>query len=445
MNTLQLWWFLTRRSSSASRTSKDPARFTVALTVAAFASVCALLLIVIGGVGGFSARAQVPNASSNAESYVVFAYIASALLCVPLVTMGGSAARLVVARRDDRLARLRLVGATTGQITVLSLLDAMTQAFVGTVLGVIGYVALIPVVGLVPFEGRGFSFAELWVPPLVIVLTCVGIVAVGVVSALVGLQRVVVSPLGVTQRQSTPALKFVRFLALGVALVAIVLATQTPLASIAFIVVALMLGLFALNVVGPLVLSLVGHLAVSVARTAPTLLAARRIIDDPKTAWRSVGSVALATFIAGLAAIMALFANSSASDPAEAQFLTDLSSGAYLTLAIAGVLAAISTGISQAGRVIAQREQYHFLHLAGAQVEVLESARMRETVIPMAAAVGTSLAFSALFLVPVLGTGFLQQPAILLRYVLTVAFAVGIVLLGAMCSRGLVRSVTSAA
>lgn len=444
MNTVKLWWFLTRRTNDAARSSKDPARFTGALTIAAFASVCALLLVVIGGIGGFTARAEDPNASENADQFVIFAYIAGSLLLVPLITMGGAAARLVVARRDDRLARLRLIGATTGQITALSVFDAISQALVGTIIGVGGYLALIPAVGLVPFDSHGFGFNELLVSPTILLLTCAGIVGVGFVSAVTGLQRVIVSPLGVTQRQSTPAIKLIRVLAIVVALIVLVVSIQTPLASIAFIIVALMLGVASLYFVGPLIMSVVGHLAASTAKTAPTLLAARRIIDDPKTAWRSVGSVALATFIAGMTAVMALFSSVNTTNPADAMLLTDLSTGGYLTLAIAGVLAAISTGITQAGRVIAQREQYRFLHLAGAPVDTLEAARMKETVIPMVAAVGSALALSIVFMLPILGAAFLQQPAVLGRYLITVVFAVGLVLLGALCSRGLVKSAATA-
>lgn len=440
MNVLQLWWFLNRRTREAAGSSKDPARITSFLTVIAFASVTALLLIVVGGINGFQLRAAAQDASQNAQSYVMFAYIAGALLLVPLLTMGGAAARLVVARRDERLARLRLVGATTSQITALSALDAAGQAVVGTVVGIGGYFALIPLIGLVPFEGAGFTFAELWVGVALLLGIAAGVVVVGVLSALLGLQRVVVSPLGVASRQSSPALKAIRLVSVAVALVVMIAATKTQAASIMFIVVALVIGIGTLNIVGPFIMGVVGQFVASGAKTAPTLLAARRIIDDPKTAWRSVGGVALATFIAGLTAIMALFSSGSTSNPEDAAFLTDVSTGGYLTLAIAGVLAAISTGVTQAGRVISQRDQYQFLHLAGADVSDLERARIKETTIPMIAAIGSALALSALFLVPILGGGFLQQPAVLLRYVVSVVFAIGIVLLGTVASRGLVKS-----
>lgn len=442
MSSLQLWWFLNRRTRSAAKSSRDPQSITSVLAVTAFAAVTALLLIVVGGIGAFQFRADQPAASENAQSYVAFAYIAGALLLVPLLTMGGAAARLVVARRDERLANMRLIGATTAQITVLSACDAAAQALVGVVFGIAGYFALIPVIGLVPFEGRGFSFDELWVGPLILAATAMGIVLLGTVSALVGLQRVIVSPLGVAQRQSTPALKAIRVASIVVAFVVMVAATKSSFASFALITVALVMGLGTLNLVGPFAMGVVGRLVASSAKRVDTLLAARRIIDDPKTAWRSVGGVALATFIAGLASVMALLSGAQTSSPSDAMFMTDVSTGGYLTLAIAGLLAAISTGVTQAGRVISQRDQYRFLHLAGTDVRTLESARIKETSVPMVAAVGLAVALSVLFMVPVLGAGFVQNPAIALRFVVSVVAAVGLVLAGTFASRGLVRSVT---
>lgn len=442
MNSFQLWWFLSRRTRSAARTEKDPQSITSFLAVTAFAAVTALLLIVIGGIGAFQLRADEPLATQNAQSYVAFAYIAGALLLVPLLTMGGAAARLVVARRDERLANMRLVGATTRQITVISACDAAAQSLVGVAFGIAGYLALIPVVGLVPFEGRGFTFSQLWVGPGVLAATVVGIALLGIVSALAGLQRVVVSPLGVAQRQASPALKAIRIVSIVVAFVVMLVATNTSLASFMLITVALVMGLGTLNLVGPFAMGLVGQMTAASAKGSATLLAARRIIDDPKTAWRSVGGVALATFIAGLASVMALLSSSADSSPSDAMFMTDVSTGGYLTLAIAGLLAAISTGVTQAGRVISQRDQYRFLHLAGTDVRTLDSARMKETTIPMVAAVGLAVALSILFMVPVLGSGFVQHPGIALRFVASVAAAVLLVLVGALASRGLVRTVS---
>ncbi|WP_448631055.1 hypothetical protein [Cellulomonas soli] len=91
------------------------ARVVTGLAVTAFAVSTALTLSVVGGLLGFVHRAQHPTSQylrDVGDAYVLFAWTALVLLVVPLVTLGGAAARLGVSRRDARLATLRLLGAT---------------------------------------------------------------------------------------------------------------------------------------------------------------------------------------------------------------------------------------------------------------------------------------------------------------------------------------------
>ncbi|MFP3513607.1 hypothetical protein SB775_29360, partial [Peribacillus sp. SIMBA_075] len=80
MTTLRLAWLFARRSASA--------RSTVVLPVVAFAVVTALLLIVAGGAQAFFSWTD-----DLAGLYQALAVIALSLLVVPLVALGGSAAR----------------------------------------------------------------------------------------------------------------------------------------------------------------------------------------------------------------------------------------------------------------------------------------------------------------------------------------------------------------
>lgn len=437
MTTISVWWSL-RRSASRVRGNSDE-RVSTLLSVVAFAAVTALLLIVVGGVGAFRARELEPGASDFADLYVTFAYIAAGLLVVPLVTLGGAAARLIVARRDERLASLRLVGATNGQITVMTLCDAVAQSVVGAVAGLVGYFALIPVVAQVRFDGRAFALSELWVGVGALAVVCVAIVLVGALSAVVGLRRVMVTPLGVAQRHSGRPLRASRVIVLLVVLGGFVVVAGSPWATFAVLGGFVVAGLATLNVVGPFVVMLGARIVASQTRRVDTLLAARRVVDDPKTAWRSVGGVALATFIAGLASLIALAGQGNTS-AAEDVFSTDIATGGYLTLAIAGVLAGISTGVMQAGRIMSRREQIRFSHIAGADQEQLLRAQMRETTLPMMIAVSLALSVSVLFLIPIVGIGVLQSVPVLMRFAVSVAAACSLVFAGAAACRGVVRS-----
>ncbi|WP_410959848.1 hypothetical protein, partial [Salmonella sp. SAL4356] len=56
----------------------------------------------------------------ESDIYLLLTRFATALLVVPLVILGAAAARLGVSRRLARLAAMRLVGATPGQVVTLT-------------------------------------------------------------------------------------------------------------------------------------------------------------------------------------------------------------------------------------------------------------------------------------------------------------------------------------
>ena len=65
------------------------------------------------------------------------AWVAALVLIVPLFTLGASAARFECRRRDERLASLRLIGASTTLIVGLSVADALVYSLVGFIIGLL--------------------------------------------------------------------------------------------------------------------------------------------------------------------------------------------------------------------------------------------------------------------------------------------------------------------
>ncbi|MPV36043.1 FtsX-like permease family protein [Georgenia subflava] len=434
---VRMWWLLRRRSAGRS----DPQGLTTVLALVAFAVTTAVLLVVLGGLGALLDRAAAAAPGSSATSYPLLAGTATALLAVPLLTLGGAASRLAVARRDSRLAALRLAGATTGQVSLLTILDAAAQALAGALIGVVGHLGLLPAVMQLRFQGRAFDLGELLVPWWMVPAAVAAVVAVSVASAVTSLRTVAISPLGVAARVSPKGLHWSRVLPLGVTAAAFVVMFSLGLAEVAVLIALVVVGFATLNVIGPFVMSLIGRVTLRRARGPATLIAARRVLDSPKTAWRSVGGVALATFVAGLTTASAMFDAGRAADPAEAQLLADLATGGFLTLGIAGILAAVSTAVMQAGRVIDQRGEYRALHLAGTDLRVLDAARVRETTIPLLAAVALSGAAASVFLLPAFGLTLLTSVPVMVQLVLCVSAAVLLVLVGTLTSRRVVRTV----
>jgi hypothetical protein len=359
----------------------------------------------------------------------VLSLFASMLLLIPFASLSASAARLAAARRDARLSALRLAGATSGQVSRLTALEAAGQALLGSVLGMVGYVALIPAIMLIPFQNSLFSFQELWVGPTILLIVAVAMTSLALISALSALMRVVVTPLGVSARVTPPALRKWRLLVfLGVMIGAVAL-MKTPLSkyfsqavaiAIFFAVIALCFAL--INLIGPWVIAMRARMKVRRPRNVATLLAMRRILDNPKRAWRNVSGIALAVFISGITSICAYIGSSVQQASAQdAMLLKDIGTGGIVTLVFSAVLAAVSCGVMQAGNVYDQSEQYRMLMLEGADRQTMSSARRIEVMTPLRVVVAVSAGSSMVLMLPIFGSA-MAQPWTL------VAFLAGIIL-----------------
>lgn len=433
---LRLWWALARR--------QGPDRLTTGLAVLAFAAVTWALLTTLGGLRAFIDRAAVDRAAAEpsgmGEVYVVLAVVAAALILVPLITLGGAAARLAVARRNARMAALRLAGATTGQVAAMAVADALAQAVAGALAGAALYGVTLPLVALLHFQGRAFAVHELWVGGWAVsALPAVPLVAL--VSALAALRRVAITPLGVARRTGVPPLSWTRLLPLAVLVGVFVLAANGFVQVAAIVLLAVLVGTLAgamwvFNLVGPWLVSVLGRVVARRARSVPTLLAGRRIADDPKAAWRSVGGVALVAFVAGVLSVSPGLAASGAEE--DRHLGIDIATGTAVTLVIAALLAAVSTGVTQAGRVLDQAAEHRALHLAGTEVATLHAARMRETWIPLLACVGGAT-LTALALVSPFVEVLADAPVGVLLFLGSVVTGCALVLAGTAASRRMVE------
>ena len=400
MAALRLWLRLTR--------VQDDQRLTVGLALIAFAAATGALLTVVGGYGAFRAR-------DEAEVYQVLALVATAILVVPVVTLGGAAARLAVARRDQRLSALRLAGATNSQVASMALADAVVQALAGALLGCLLYLLALPGVAMVNFQGRSFRWVELWVGVPTMLVVVLGVTGLAVVSAGASLTRIVVSPLGVASRVTPKGLSWLRAAVVVVALaVWLAVAQQLDLADIGGTVVMLAVCFWLMNLVGPFVLGLAGRVAAHLAKDVPRLVAARRLVDDPKSAWRTVSGVAMATFVAGVLSVAPGLSKVSGGLGVD-HLSTDILTGAIVTLVIAAILAAVSSGVTQAGRVLDLRREYRTLHLSGAEVGTLRRVQLREAWLPLRFAVSVAAGVAMIIVLPFSGfIGVAVLPGLLL-------------------------------
>ncbi len=371
------------------------------LAVLAFTVSSWLLLSVLAGVHAFVERQLHPPAAfvaalaghpeygaAQLPVWTLLAACAGVLLIVPLVTLGAAAARMGALGRDQRLATLRLLGITGGQATGLSTVETMLAALAGGLLGVGGYLLTLPVWAAISFQAAPLSAAEMLLPAWAIAATIAGLVLLAGLSSVTGLLQLSISPLGVARRAPRPALRLWRLVVLPLAIGGwLLLAPQLNLAHelvysavVILIVLALFMGV--INLVGPWLLQLLGLLFTRSGRPQ-VLLAGRRLLADPKGAWRSVAGLAFVGFTGGALVSLPDFGGY-AGDPLFRILAEDLRTGTYLTVGIAFLVAATSTLLNQASAVLDRRRELRQLANLGVPRRLHDRTRMVEVVAPAA-------------------------------------------------------------
>lgn len=416
---VKLTWLLGRPSAQSAA--------TLILPGVAFAVTTALILIVLGGVLMFW-RWTI----ADAITYQALSLLALALLIVPLLSLGGSAARLSARRRDDRLATLRLLGATPGVVVRMTVLESSLVAVAGALVGVVLYVALMPLVGLVHFAGRAIGAGELWVGFGPLALVIVAIAALAAVSAAVGLRAVAISPLGVRTRQNAPKTGWIAPVA-GVVIVIAAFAGLNLLGAITeeaggiIMTIFVLAGCFgvavaALNLIGPFAIRVMARIQLRTARTAEKLIAARGILESPKAAWRLCSGLAMTSFVAVVAGTGVSFVGDADGDP----IYTDMRTGIVMTLVISFVMVACSIGVSQAAAVLDRRDLYVSLDRLGMPRPTVETARRRQVMLPVLLVSLGSAILGGILVFPLVGLALIIAPASLA--LIAASFVLGIAL-----------------
>jgi cell division protein FtsX len=97
---------------------------------------------------------------NNNGMTLILSVVIAALLFPVLIFIGG-ATRLSAARREQRFAAMRLVGATPRQISVISTVESSVAAVVGVAAGFGLFFALRPALAAIPFTGDPFFTSDL--------------------------------------------------------------------------------------------------------------------------------------------------------------------------------------------------------------------------------------------------------------------------------------------
>jgi hypothetical protein len=236
------------------------------------------------------------------------------MLGLPPLLLLFQAVRLGTSARERRLAALRLAGATPGEVRRIGAMEVGLPAFIGAVAGLGVYGALRAVLGgqvtyTEHYDGFSSVVSLRLVPTSVgpawwqVLLVVLAVTALGVGVGLLADRRVTVTPLGLTRRASPrPPRPWGFLVVLGGVLFGLIYAkfynqfgvmdVIAPLVSIALLVI----GIVSL---APWTAYVVGRAVARRARTAPVLLAARRLVADPRPAGRAAAAVGGIGLVAG--------------------------------------------------------------------------------------------------------------------------------------------------
>lgn len=430
---LRATWLLSRRGGSGAA--------ILLLPGIAFAVTTTLLLTVLAGALSFLRWDD-----ELAATYQLLAALATVLLVVPLISLGGAAARLSARRRDDRLATLRLLGATTATVARMTVLEAGAVAVIGALVGVAGYLLTGPFVQLIHFRGEPIGTAY-WLTPWVVAAVVTAVALLAALSAAAGLRQVSISPLGVRRRRDVPRAGWLRAV-VGVVIIAVlVVATQGSYAELA-VVAAVVIGGFGvalavLNLLGPWVISVLARVQVRRADRPHRLLAARSMAQAPKAIWRQISGVVMACFVAvvagsGIAVIQGVDEPTSGPE----QFLAgDILTGILITVVGTFLMVAGSAGVTQAAEVYDRTELYRSLDKLGMPVETMVAAQRRTIVVPLLTVTALALGLSATLLAPIVGMALVTSPLSILVVAGAIAVGLALVLAGVAAAQPVLRQV----
>ena len=325
------------------------------------------------------------------STWVIMALFACAFLVPTIVSLTAQAAVLGASGREKRLATLRLIGLSSGDITRMTMLETAAQAAIGIVLGGFFSVLLVPIFSNMKFQDVYISASELILPWWGYLTVAVVVFVLAITASVVGMQRVRVEPLGVSRKEMPPALKYrsaILFVVFTVFTLIMVDRTSmsSGIAAMAIVAAVVSINVMLINWVAPFLLQ-VFYRMVSIMPGTSHFVASQRIAADAKTTWRRSASMAFFGVIAGYLVISPVGADGltamMSEEPGVLMMFRDLATGGVLTLVFGFILSAMSVFLGLASQIFEQAHLTRSLHLMGVSRSFYFRTQVFETLGPI--------------------------------------------------------------
>ena len=247
-----------------------------------------------------------PDEGTDASGIDLILSVVALALLAPVLIFIATATRLSAARREQRFAAMRLVGATPRKVSVIAAVESTVAATAGVAAGFgLFFVLRIPLAAI-PFTGEPFFPGDLSLSLPDILAIAIGVPVAAAVVARLALRRVNISPLGVTRRVTPKPPQAWRVLPLlaGLAWLGFFVVHGRPATvpgQIQAFLPGFLLIIIGLVTAGPW-LTMTGARIMAARTSRPSaLIAARRLADDPRAGFRAVSGLVLALFITTVA------------------------------------------------------------------------------------------------------------------------------------------------
>jgi hypothetical protein len=327
------------------------------------------------------------------------------LLTVPILLLLHQAVRLGTATRERRLAALRVAGATPGQVRLLGALEVGIPSFVGGVLGLLVYGLLrllfggtsYAQAGAMPFAQQQLRLVPTTVAPAwwQVLLVVLAVTVLGVAVGALASRGLVVTPLGVTRRQRTAPPRPWGFLLLVLAAAIAPLAVRNPSWSTVVGMACVALAVVGIASLAPWVTYRVGHRLTRRARSATMLLAASRMVADPRPLGRAAAAVGAIGLVSGGSG--ALVADLLVTNNVESFYVVSMLI-VFASLLVALAVVAWTLAVHTVESLLERKRSTAALVAGGASLRDLERAQRTEcalAAVPLAA-LGVVLGTAAL-------------------------------------------------
>jgi hypothetical protein len=236
-------------------------------------------------------------------TYRTVAVIGAIAILLPVLILVGIVARLGAAERAERLATLRLIGATPRRVADIAAAETGVTSLAGALAGAVLAWLFIPVATRVAVGDGRFFGTDLTVTPVTVIVVVAGVVAVSTAVAWWRTAGAGIGPLGVTREQSESRPSALGVLPLVAGVVVMVGTTVAALLHApaggrdVLLVLGFLLIAVGLLTSGPVLTFWVAGLAARVTRSTAGVISMNRIRLHPRATFRAVSGLVAAVFL----------------------------------------------------------------------------------------------------------------------------------------------------